>query len=619
MHDDASKEPFQFLINIAHNLNNGRVQGSQSCTHPRSPLEVPSASPNLIGSLLVEPVPGFVPVRGIRKARKGLREGLLFLAGERGTGRRTVACALLAGLRNDKVIIRCLSPDVDFATWTPEPGAADGYLVDGSPSLLMQSRAAIVAVRERLMAADAVMVVILPEGVRLDDRTMGLIGPALVRCQPPSAEEVFAARLRAAVPEESERGLVTRGLPPGFLRNVLSRDGSPQDAMDVLEALLDTSDHLHRSRLAAIRSTLDEGADREVHELIPDWFLDKDLRHVLISAAAFVGQPPETVSEQARRLARIAGTVPNEAAPRSLETLLRPVGVRVETVRHSHNDPPVRVVFARSRWAKAILRQVWRGPLAEPAAEWLRSVPEAELIPPAGQALATSAVVHPRHLQLTRIRASAVSRDPRGPKVAAAALRTLVAEMTHADEIFAQLGGWAGSTDERLRYVTALTCGGSAETTPTAPILGLVVRLIRNSDLDPAPRIANAIDEALMDRFYQGDRTVVLQELTRWTESGQAETRYATTLFPRLLSRYLTWFQAHIVKESGRRSVAILIRRVTRSHGSGSRLRDTMLAWQRFAYLSPDGSAPFDALLATVREDRHPAIQQLLAVLDQQY
>ncbi|WP_157251407.1 hypothetical protein [Nonomuraea typhae] len=533
MYDDALEEPVRFILNIAHNLNNGEVRGSQYSIHPGTLLEAPSADPNPAGYFVVEPTPGFVPVKGIRHARKCLRDGLLFLAGERGTGRRTVARVLLGGLRNDKTIIRCLSSETDFTTWTPGPSAADGYLIDGAPSRLMQSHATIAAVRERLSAASAVMIVVLPEGFQLDDRTLELLGPTLVRCQPPSAEEVFAARLKAAVPDDSERRLVTRGLPPEFPRNVLSRDSSPQDAMDVLEAVLNTSDNLRSGRLAAIRSSLDESADREVHELISNWFFDHERRHALIAAAAFAGQPPEVVSEQSQRLARIAGTIPRETTPQSLGELLRPVGVRVETARHSHGDSPVRVVFARSHWAKAILRQVWQGPLAEPATRWLQSVTKADLILPAGQALAMSAVVQPRHLQLTRIGASAVSRDPCGPRIAAAALQTLVAEMTHADEIFARLGGWAGSSDERLRHVTALACVGGAGMMPTAPTLGLLVRLIRSSDADSAPRVVNAIDEAMMDLFHRGERTTVLQELTRWTESGQAETRYATTIFPK--------------------------------------------------------------------------------------
>ncbi|WP_219825734.1 hypothetical protein, partial [Nonomuraea typhae] len=98
--------------------------------------------------------------------------------------------------------------------------------------------------------------------------------------------------------------------------------------------------------------------------------------------------------------------------------------------------------------------------------------------------------------------------------------------------------------------------------------------------------------------------------------------RDATSYFsasPKLLSRYLIWFQAHIADEPGSHSVATLIRRALRSYRSGPRLRDAMLAWQRLAYLTPNETEAFDALLETMRADQHPAVRQLLTVLDQQY
>jgi hypothetical protein len=370
--------------------------------------------------------------------------------------------------------------------------------------------------------------------------------------------------------------------------------------------------------MAAIHSVLDEQADSETRELVPEWFRAQSLRYALISAAVFAGHPPEVVTKQARRLACIAGAGFHQDEYWALEELLRIAEVRIETVRHGPGDAPVRVVFARSRWAKAILRRVWQGPLAEPSARWLRTVSEAELIIPAGRALALSAVHHLRLAPLTQIRSSAISHDPCGPAVAAAALQTIMADTSHTSEIAARLSGWASGSDERLRHVTALTCGGGAVGLPVRVASTLIVRLLRSLEADHSPRIAGAVDEALMDLFHRGDRTAVLRELEHWTESHHAEAIYATTVFPRLLSRYLTWFHAHITEESGTRSVALLICRVLRSR-SGSALRATLLTWQRFARLDSDGNEAFESVMAVIREDRHPGVRRMLAVLDQQY
>ena len=615
MYDDLPGRPVQFVVNIADNLNNGEVWGDQRCSHPGPVPEMPPEEMGLPRTFLARPLPGFAPQKGIGKARKVLREGILFLAGDRGTGRRTIANELLGTSRRCEALIHCLSPDLDFARWVPEPGAAHGYLVDGLPDRLMRSQATMVSVRERLLAAGAVMVVVLPVGVRLDASTTDLLGSAFVRCPPPPAEEVFAARFKAEVPDEPERHALMQGLSEIFPRDVLLRDGSPQDAMDVLEAVRSISTGSRGSRMAAIDAALSEKADHEIREFLPEWFVDQNRRHALISAAVFAGMPPEVVAEQARRLARLAGqsSAPETFLP--LEELLGSAGARVETVRHGCGDPPVRVVFARSRWARAILRRVWQGPSAEVCARWLQSVTQAELIVPAGRALALSAILHPRHTQLTRIRTSAVSGDPCGRMIAAAALQTILSDPDHADEAVAKLGGWV-MADDRLRHVTALTCGGGAERIPVRFAFHLVVRLIRSTETDRAPRIAAAVDEALMDLFHRGDRAAVLREMARWTESGQAEARYATALFPKLLSRYLTWFHTHAAEEAGRRTVALMIRRVLRSGGPSSVLRGPMLAWQRYARLDPGDAEAFEVVLDAVHEDRHPEVRRFLTVLD---
>ncbi|MBA9003027.1 hypothetical protein [Thermomonospora cellulosilytica] len=617
MYDGVPKEPV-LVINVAHNLNNGVVKDQYWATTSGPLSDRPVAKPGvrLPDAVLTEASRGFVPPSGIREARRRLREGIVFLSGERGTGRRTMALNLLRGSRGCGAVIHRVDADLDFTAWVPEPGEVHGYLIDGLPSTLVRSASTLASLRARLLDAGAVMAVVLPEGPHIDARIAETLGTALVRCVPPSAEHVFAARLKAAVPDEEERRKTMRGLPKGFAGAVLSRDGSPQDVMDVLEAVMDTAHNTRGNRTTLIRAVLEEKADREISTLLPDWFGDHGLRCALISAAVFAGWPPDTVAEQAGRLARLTEAGPAQQEYRFPADLLRPAGVRVETVRHGHGDPPIRMVFARYHWAGAILRSAWRGPHSRALARWLQSVNETELIEPAGRALALSAAAHPQPTRLTHIRASAVSRGHAGPRVAATALRTIMAESRYADETAARLGGWASGSDERLRYVTALACGGGFRASPLKPAMNLIVRLIRSLDDDHHPHVAKAVQDALMSIFHQGDRPAVLRELRIWTESGAAEARYATAIFPRLLAKHLSWFHECAKEETEIGSVVVLIRRTLRSRRSGAALRDPMLAWRRFAVFDPGGDKAFQAVLTAAREDRHPHVRQFLTVLD---
>lgn len=609
-------------------VNTGLVGGNQSVSShvPAGPdlRKGRGQRGRLPASLLTDAAKGFVAPEWMARARKRSRGGIVLLAGGRGTGRQTAALNLLCGANGTDASVHHLDDDLDFGSWSPAPGEANGYLVEGTLGGLVRNRAALTSIGSRLLEADAVMVVILPDDPELVARLEDSLGMAPVHCTPPAAERIFHAQFAVAVPGEEERRRLLHGLPPELLPELLPSGASPRDALDVVEAVIATGESpgAMDTRAARIRGTLAEQADREVAEFLPGWLDDPQARNALIAAAVFGGSSPQTIAEQAERLAlKLEGAssdpgVSDLGGRRSLSALLRPVGVRTDRVQRPGRSPATHMAFARCQWPGAILRNVWRGPLADLLVPWLWSVEGYELVERAGWALALSVPPERGTGRLNRIRACATFGGPSGRAVAAKALRVLMNDPDLSREATGQLGSWAYERSWSLRCVAALTCGGGSEIAPLGSALALMRKLVRGAEGEPHRYVDRAVDDALLDLFRRGDRRVVLRTLLAWTEFEGAEAGYATRVLPKLLRRDLAWFGAQIMDDEVFALTVRLIRRTLRARGPGGALRDAVLLWRRVAVWDPIHREALDAVLLAVGDDRHPNVGRFLDAIN---
>ncbi|GAA3673205.1 hypothetical protein GCM10022224_041830 [Nonomuraea antimicrobica] len=576
-------------------------------------------------SLLAEAAMGFVPPHWMKKAQEKSRSGIVLLAGGRGTGRRIAALNLLCREHGAAASIRHLDGDLDFGTWQPASGEANGYLVEGTLGGLIRNGAALTSIGARLLEAGAVMAVVLPDDPELTTQLDDLLDMAPIHCTPPDPQEVLQAKLALAVPENEDRRRLLGKLPSELLPELLPPGASPRDAVDVAKAIVTATGSAESAgaRAAYIDVTLAEQADREIAELLPKWLDDPPAMNALLAAAVFAGSSPQTIAEQADRLATVSHaqevvdtSITCQGGQRSLHALLCLAGVRTDTVQRPGRPPETRMFFARCQWPGAILRHIWHGPSADSLVSWLRGVEGHDLIERAGWALALSVPAKRGNGRLRRIQTCAMSGGPSGRAVAARALRILMNDSNLSQETAACLGSWAYDQRWPLRCVVAVTCGSDSGIAPLRPALALMRKVVRSADADPNHYVDQAVDDAILHLFRRGDRRVVLRELCDWTESEGAQAWYATRVLSKLLRSDLTWFGAQTADDEVFDMTVLLIRRTLRARGPVGALRDVMLRWQRAANWDPIQAEAVDALLFAVGADRHPHVRRFLNAID---
>ncbi|WP_433327406.1 hypothetical protein [Spirillospora sp. CA-294931] len=621
-----SDSTFNISMALGHavNLNSGFVGGDQQQFGRAKSPEPRSSSGVLPQSLLVEAHKEFVAPEWLGRARKQLhRNGLLLLAGPTGTGRRTAALNLLCTIRGSQSVVHHLDDTVNYSSWRPLPGAADGYLVEGTFGGLLRNDAAVTALATKVREVGAMMVAIIPSDPRLEAELERTHGPVLVRCTPPDARRVFDTRFAAAVPGEDERGRLLNGLSERFVRALLPLGASPKDAEDLVEAVIAVgrADEPVR-RAMIIRQMLENRADREIELYLPPLEEPHTLSAV-VSAAVFAEYGPHVVVDQAARLLHALpgkdAACPSLEDDQRLTVLWETFGARTLPIREPGRPLALKLVFHRTQWPAAILRQVWRrNGLRVHLVAWLRSVKTAELVRPAGSALALSA---PRrgHAPLRQIQVCAASGSRFGQAVAAEALRNLLEDPEFSHDVAGQLARWAYSRDRTLRLTTALALGGGADIAPSTLALPLLRRLIHGAELMVDRSVDEALDTAALDLFIRGDRHLVLKTLHDWADSGGHEGRWAARTFPRLLRRDFAWFEAQVVaEESFFALLVLLIRRISRMRDGNSALRDALLLWRRVAAWSPARAAILETIFEAVGFDAHRRVQQLLESIDRQ-
>ncbi|GAB1820447.1 hypothetical protein HerbRD11066_36110 [Herbidospora sp. RD11066] len=609
---EGEPQPPVLSVIFGHQVNTGQIGGDQTVFgSPSGRIGGGSSGCELPAASLLEAAEGFITPSWMTRARKRSSDGIVLLAGGAGTGRWTAALNLLSGLYGSAGVIRHLRDDLDFGAWGPAKGEAYGYVVEGSLGGLVENHAALTALRSRLLKAGAVMVVILPDEPEMAARLDTFSGLSPIRCTPPDAERVFHAKLALAVPDQQQRLRLLAELPGDLLPDLLPLGASPSDALDVVEAVVKAGS------ATDIRAGLWAVADSEIAERLMCWLRDPKTCGLLISAAVFEGSRLGTIMDQADRLAStIAGSFAGEDAlarhEQSSVRLLRPLGIRSDLVQRPGRQPEYRVFFSRTQWPEAILRHVWRGPLADAVALWLRGTVDDDLVEQAARALALSASCKGGSGRLSRVRACAMSGGVTERALAASALRVLLKDEHSWREIAGQLGGWAQSPDWRLRCVVAITAGFNADTTPPGVALPMLRRLVRAAENEPHPAVDRAVDHALLALFLHSDRHVLLHSLLDWTEYGGAEAAWATRIFPKLLRCDLSWFATTTSDEDTFRLVILLFKRTLRARGPAGPLYDAVLTWQRVASWNADHASTVDAILQALSTDPHPHVRRFL-------
>lgn len=546
---------------------------------------------------------GFVMPGRMREACRKAKHGLVVLTGSNGI--ETTAEHLLAKICAPGTTLVRLAEGFDLRNWSP---ARDGGYILRAAACLLECPASLSDLATRLREAHATLVIFLPAG-RLTDQARQAAAEYLVQCLPPDPMQVFTKRIVAGAKDPDT---LLRNLPDGFLSRFLTPWSSPQDAVDVAEALVlhESPAGLTRDRANDVRARLDRQADLETGELLRR-ITDPDVMDVLISSAAFRGRSQQIILSEAERLASLREDPADRRfdGTHALAAAAQLEGVRIEPEAHDRSG----IVFPRSGWADALLRHVWANRPSGPLSRWLAGITDATLVEQAGWALGLSVPQRLRPLRPNEIRSCALRREPLAAQVAAAALRALLNGSAQFDEVAKILAGWTCGDNEHLHYLAALTCGSDSVTAPLGPSLTLIRRLARRLEADHHPLTDEAVRKALLAHFRSGDRRVILKELVAWTSHGEGEAAYATWVFPTLLQSDLHWFHDRI-RPGGDEgaSTVLLIQRTLRRHGPGGRLRGVLTTWQRLASRHPADTNTFGKFLEAVGADKHPRVQEFL-------
>ncbi|MDX6742583.1 hypothetical protein [Actinocorallia sp. A-T 12471] len=540
----------------------------------------------------------------MREARRKARRGLVVLTGANGV--ETTAVRLLVEVCTPGTVPVQLPDGLDFQDWLPDRDG--GYLLRGTATRLLECPASLSRLIARLRGAHATLVIVVPSGQRLTEQAAITAAEYLVQCLPPDPRQVFTTRVEADA--QDPRKLLS-AVPDGFLSRFLPPWSSPQDAVDVAEALTlhESPDGLTRERTHDVRASPDHQADLEIAGLLQG-VTDQDVMDVLIAAAVFRGQPLRVVLSEAERLASLSETPDSVRfdGAKALSAAARLAGIRLEAADHGES----RIFFSRSGWADALLRCAWRDRRSGLLSRWLAGVADRALVEQAGWALGLSIPPRLRPLRPTEIRNCALRKEPLATQVAAAALRALLNESAHYDEAAKLLGGWTCGDSQNLHHLAALTCGFGSATAPLGPSLTLIRRLARRLEADYHRPTDDAAREAVLTHFRAGNRHRILNELVAWTSYGEAEGVYATMLFPSLVQTDLHWFHDRIGRGGEGAYTVMLIQRTLRLHGPGGKLRDVLATWQRLASRCPFDTDTFGDLLEAVGTDGHPQVQEFL-------
>ncbi|MFE6668254.1 hypothetical protein ACFVFH_32455 [Streptomyces sp. NPDC057697] len=562
-----------------------------------------------------------------------LESSILFLVGEPGTGRLTLALNLLAHERAAPALVQ-IDGAVDLTRWRPRPRGVDGYLVmePGDPFALRPWDLA--NLEAALLDAEARLVIVVPEVPGLTRSLERDFGAQVVRHRPPGPAEVFAAHVADIRPDPRDRTRLLESLEPGLLPALLPPGLPPGYAARAAEAVCrsGTGDRVRRDE---VMSGL---ALAEAQELLGRAEHDPELLSHLFSVCVHGGLDRGTVVDRAADLAAPPGPGPDPGSAdhgsqqplggqefglvrqRPLGDILRGIGAR--RVPGDGGDEAGTVAFFWPETGEAVWDVVCREhigllPLLH---HWLgRAGTAPEEIGRAGRAVAGMAVrTGGRTFGL--VRELALSPGRTAFEVAARSLGAAALDPRVAHRVGGLLQEWSEAPETVLRTAVAYACRSDPGGVGAITALTLLRDVAnRGGDGPEDTSVALAVAETLMQRFAAGDpdtRETITHHLADWARTEDTAGLVAALTFPVLVDLDRAWFGDRLLAgPTTAPDIVELVRRSLNEAASFPSMRDALLAWCR----GPDEAAPPDRaveeLFARLVDSREHGVLRLLLLI----
>ncbi|MFD0340185.1 hypothetical protein ACFVH0_16095 [Streptomyces sp. NPDC127117] len=580
-------------------VNTGVVQGDQRNVSSSGTIPDGSGTPVRQGPVRAKDLQvarrRFVPPANFEAGLVALESGILFLVGEPGTGRLTLALNLLAHRHDDPTLIQ-VDGAVDLARWRPRPQGVHGYLVMEPSAPFAPRPWELSDLEAALAAADARLVIVVPDvpgPTRFLERDFG---GQVVRHRSPDPAEVFATHFADGCPDARDRARILEPLGPDFLSSVLPAGLPPGYAARAAETV---------SRLGAVSGArpADEVpaclASAEAQELLARAEHDPELLTHLFSVCVYGGLDRGIVVERAADLLAAARPGPDTGfldhgrpepmgdpgfrlvRQRPLRDILRDVGAHCVP-----GNGPETVAFYWPAVADAVWDVVCREhtellPLLH---DWLGGTgPTAQEIERAGRAMAGMAVrTGGRTLGLVQDLALSTGRP--GFEVAARSLGTAAVDPGVAHKVHGLLQEWGDAPDTPLRSAVAYACRSDLGGVEAEHALRLLHGVVNRGGDDPEDTsVALTVAETLMQRFAAGEsatRETITRHLAAWTAVEDMAGLVARLAFPVLVDFDHGWFGARMLAGGTTASdIVELVLRALNEAASYPSMRDTLLVW----------------------------------------
>ncbi|MEU6926596.1 hypothetical protein [Streptomyces sp. NPDC046631] len=628
----------QMVVLAPHGtVNTGVVQGDQ-----RNVSGFPETTDGPVAPVRQGPVRAkdfrlarrrFVPPPAFEAGLAALESGILFLIGEPGTGRLTLALNLLAHRCADPALVQ-VDGAVDLTRWRPRPRGVHGYLVmePGDPFALRPWDLA--NLEAALAEAEARLVIVVPEVPGLTRFLERDFGAQVVRHRPSDPAEVFAAHVADLRPDARDRARLLESLGPDFLPALLPPGLPPGYAARAAEAVCRPGAG-GEIRRAEVLSGL---AQAEAQELLGRAERDPELLTHLFSVCVYGGLDRGTVVDRAADLAALSGPEPEPGSAgrglreppahqglglvrqRPLGDVLRGIGARRVP---GDGGGPGTVAFlwpgvGESVWDVVCREHIDLLPLLH---HWLgRTGTTPEEIERAGRAMAGMAV-RTAGRTLGLVRELALSGGLAAFEAAARSLGTAALDPVVTHRVHDLLQEWSEAPETVLRTAVAYACrsdpGGVEADTALALLHGVANR---GGDGPEDTSVALAVAETLMQRFAAGDpdtRETITHRLVDWARAEDTAGLVAALTFPVLVDFDRAWFSDRML--AGPRTAADiveLVRRTLNEAASYPSMRDALLAWCHGPDEASRPDRAVEELFARLVDSREHGFLRLLLLIE---